>query len=160
LQQSVARVRWVSLIGGIAAVAAIIYLWTDMNGDPMFGTRRFAQIFTLFGLSAWCWNLAFWGFSRQHLNFHRPLLDYANEAVLPFYILHQSVLIYLGYFVVRWSIPDPLKWLVIAPTAFAICLLLYEFVIRRVNLLRFLFGMKLTPRPAARSLTAAQAPRT
>jgi hypothetical protein len=35
--------------------------------------------------------------------------------VLPFYILHQSVLIALGYFVVQWPLPAGVKWLIIAP---------------------------------------------
>jgi hypothetical protein len=48
---------------------------------------------------------------------------------------------------VQWLIPDVLKYLVIAPTSFAIIMALYEFAVRRVNVLRFLFGMKPLPRP-------------
>jgi hypothetical protein len=158
LQQSVERARWVSLAAGVALVGSLLFLWAG-QGDPIYGTARYALIISIFGLSAWCWILAFLGFGRQHLNFHRPVLDYANEAVLPFYVLHQSVLIYLGYFVVRWDIPDLLKWAVIAPTAFAICVGLYEFVVRRVNVVRFLFGMKAAPRAAVQRLAAARAGR-
>jgi hypothetical protein len=68
--------------------------------------------------------------------------------VLPFYVLHQSVLIVVGYFVVQWDIPDLLKWFVITPTSFVIIIGAYEWLIRRSNVLRVLFGLK--PRqPAA-----------
>jgi hypothetical protein len=63
-----------------------------------------------------------------------------------FYILYQSVLIYLGYFVVQWPLPALLKWLIIAPTSFIIIVAPYEFLLRRVSALRFLFGMKPLPK--------------
>jgi hypothetical protein len=42
----------------------------------------------------------------------------------------------------RWL----LKWLIIASTSFVTITALYEFVVRRANGLRFLFGMKPSPR--------------
>ena len=48
-----------------------------------------------------------------------------------------------GYFVVRQPIPDLLKFAIIAAGAFAVCAALYELLVRRINVLRFLFGMKL-----------------
>jgi hypothetical protein len=69
--------------------------------------------------------------------------------VLPFYIFHQTVLLAVGFFVVQWALPAPLKWLIIASVSFAAILALYEFLVRRWNILRFLFGMKpLAPKPA------------
>jgi glucan biosynthesis protein C len=66
----------------------------------------------------------------------------ADEAVLPFCALHQPALLTVGYVVARRPIPDPAKWAIIALLSFAITLGLYGFLIRPVNLLRFLFGMK------------------
>ncbi len=110
--------------------------------DPAFGTPARGVIWALFGLCSWCWVVAILGFGMRHLNFNTRFLQYANEAVLPFYVLHQTVLLAVGYFVVRWQIPDVLKFVIIAAGSFAIILALYEFLIRRFNLLRFLFGMK------------------
>jgi hypothetical protein len=56
--------------------------------------------------------------------------------------LHQTVLVTLGYFVVQWAVPDGLKFIVILSGSFAISLGLYEFLVRRNNPLRILFGMK------------------
>jgi hypothetical protein len=43
---------------------------------------------------------------------------------------------------VQWNIPDVLKWFIIGSTSLVIIMTLYEFLIRRFNVLRFLFGMK------------------
>jgi glucan biosynthesis protein C len=129
LQASIQRLHWLSLVGAIAST-----IW-------FFTTREYE------GLALWFWILTFLGFGMKSLNFNTPILKYANEAVLPFYILHQTVLVGIGYFVVQWQIPDPLKWLVIAATSFGISLGLYEYLVRRYNPLRVLFGMK----PLARS---------
>jgi glucan biosynthesis protein C len=69
-------------------------------------------------------------------------LKYANEAVLPFYILHQTVLLCVGYFVTRWQIADSLKLMIIGISSFSFIMITYEFLIRQNNVLRFLFGMK------------------
>ena len=87
----------------------------------------------------------------QYLNKKTPFMTYANEAVLPFYILHQTVLLCVGFFVVRWDLPAIVKWLVIAPVSLALIMGIYELLVRRINALRFLFGMKVTRRePLAR----------
>ena len=66
----------------------------------------------------------------------------------------------MGFFVVQWPIPDLLKFVVIALTSFAIIMILYEFLVRRTTVLRFLFGMKPLPKaPAARPQEAALASR-
>jgi hypothetical protein len=78
----------------------------------------------------------------QYLTAQSSRLGYANEAVLPFYIFHQTVLLAVGYFVLQWGLPDVLEWAVIAVISFSIIMALYEFAVRRFNLMRFLFGMK------------------
>jgi glucan biosynthesis protein C len=58
------------------------------------------------------------------------------------------VILSVGYFVVQWAIPDLLKFVIIATISFAIIMLLYEFLVRRFNVLRFLFGMRPLKRAA------------
>jgi glucan biosynthesis protein C len=141
LQASIERLRWLSLPIGLVLVGCSIFLLT-LDVGPAFGTWRYALGWGTRALGSWCCVLAFLGFGRKHLNFSTPFLKYANEAVLPFYILHQTVLLSVGYFVVQWAIPDLLKWLIIVPVSFVIIMTLYEFVVRRFNVMRVLFGMK------------------
>ena len=78
--------------------------------------------------------------------------------MLPFYVLHQTVLLSVGYFVVPWAIPDLLKWVIILLASFALIMVIYEFLVRRYNVMRFLFGMKPLPKaPAVQPQKAAPA---
>jgi surface polysaccharide O-acyltransferase-like enzyme len=90
----------------------------------------------------WGWLFAFLGLARRYLNSTNRFLAYANEAVLPFYILHQTVIISIGFYVVQWNMHAGLKYLVISTTSFIGIMLIYELLVRRVNVLRFLFGMR------------------
>ncbi len=136
LQQRICQLRWVSLALGVALVGVSLAFSGEIDAHA--------------DASSWCCILAILGFGFKHLNFSTPFVRYANEAVLPFYVLHQTVLLSVGYFVVQWAVPDLLKYVLIAPTSFIIIVGLYEFLVRRNNLLRILFGMKPLPRvPAA-----------
>jgi glucans biosynthesis protein C len=148
LQASIRRWRWVSLAAGVVLWGLIDPLWMAL-GAPTFGSGAFALGIGPWCLNAWCWLLAILGFGMKHLRASTPFVMYANEAVMPFYILHQTVLLSLAYFVVRWAIPDPLKFLAMLSGTFVIVMALYEFVVRRSNILRILFGMKPRPRPSA-----------
>jgi glucans biosynthesis protein C len=111
--------------------------------------------YLLANLFTWAWLLAFLGLGRAYLSFSNPLLAWARDASYPVYILHQTVIIVIAYFVIRqpWS-PWSKYWLVLVSTM-VVCVLLYE-VIRRVAPLRFLFGMK----PAAGASPRAVSSRT
>jgi glucan biosynthesis protein C len=148
LQARIRRQRWWSLAAGVACFGAMLGVALTQE-DPVFGTRVYSLFYSLFSLFSWSFMLAILGFGMQHLTFNTRFLPYANEAVLPFYILHQTVIVSVGFYVVRWPIPDLLKFVIIAASSFAIIMLLYECLIRRVNVLRFLFGMKPLRKAAA-----------
>ena len=94
------------------------------------------------GLNTWAWLLTFLGFAAHHLNFSNRFLKYANEAVLPFYILHQTVIVTVGYLIRDWQLAVFPKYLFLAFVSFVIIMALYEFVVKRIGILRYAFGMK------------------
>jgi glucan biosynthesis protein C len=94
----------------------------------------------LFG--AWGLVTGILGTGARFLNFNQKNLSRANESVLPFYILHQPVLLAIGYFVIQWSIPILAKYSIIVVCAFAVIVTIYELLVQRVNVIRILFGMK------------------
>ena len=140
LQENIQRMRPYYL--GLAIAASALLLWRFKYAVPRHGTRAELSFGFLFIIGSWSWMLAFIGLTGAYLKRNTPFLRYANEAVLPFYIMHQTVLLVVGYMVLPWHIPDPVKWLIIAPVSFAIVLGMYEFAVRRSNVLRVLFGMK------------------
>jgi len=144
LQANIRRLRWFSLGSGLVLLS--VHLLVEFQDIRLgVGALRPLLVSAVEALASWSIILAILGFASQHLTKQTPFLSYSNEAVLPFYILHQTVLLSVGYFVVQWQIPDLVKWLIIVPTSFAIIMGIYEYLVRRNNLLRFLFGMKLLP---------------
>jgi glucan biosynthesis protein C len=92
--------------------------------------------------NSWFWLVAFLGFSSKFLGFNNEILKYCREAVLPFYILHQTVIVVIGFYIANWDARVMVKYLVLSTLSFAVIVALYDLLIKRVNVLRFLFGMK------------------
>ncbi len=97
--------------------------------------------------------LALVGFARAHMRQGGHWLSYANEAVYPFYIVHQTITVAVVYAMLPLTIGVWPKLAVAAGSTFAGSWLVFELV-RRVRLMRPLFGLK--PRPAAAPLSAAR----
>ena len=108
----------------------------------------------VYNFSRWFWVVGILGMGHRVLNTHNAVLRYANEAVFPFYILHYPVNMLAGYLLRPWNATVAVKYAVIVVLTTAVALALYEALIRRFNLLRFLFGMK---RVRARSTLPASA---
>jgi glucans biosynthesis protein C len=135
------RNKGISLLLGMAVMPITITLYALRV--PIVDNSLEDVLFTaLRTFAAWFWLIAILGYGQQYLNFTNKVQQYANEASYPFYILHQTVIIVLGYFVVQWNVNLWIKFGVIALGAFAGTLLLYEVCVRRTNVTRFLFGMK------------------
>jgi glucan biosynthesis protein C len=147
LQRAIARQRWIALI---LALVLLPVPPLFSHGITAWGWKlslpNYALLMTAGGLLIWSCLLAFFGFAKRHWNVNRPLLAYANEAVLPFYILHQPVILLIGFFVVQMRLPIAIKYLLICPSSFFITLGLYEYGVRRWDLVRRLFGLKLKAR--------------
>ncbi|MGD9306872.1 MAG: hypothetical protein PVF79_21590, partial [Desulfobacterales bacterium] len=144
LQRNIKNQRWISLLLGAVLLSAYLYeLFSPSR--VVFQTWISDWIYTLLSFfSAWCWLFAILGFGMQYLAFDRPVLRYTNEGVLPFFILHQTVLLGTGYFIMTWEIHDVLKWAIVFTSSFIIIMALYTLLIRKFELFRFLFGMKTT----------------
>ena len=144
LQQQIKNQRWISLLLGM--VLSTVYLYQLFSPSRVVLPAWISDwIYTLLSIfSAWSWLFTILGFGMRFLAFDRPFLRYANEGVLPFFILHQTVLLGIGYFVMTWEIPDALKWAIVFASSFIVIITLYTFLIRKLDLFRFLFGMKTT----------------
>ncbi len=108
------------------------------------------------GVLCWASLVALCGFASRRLRSGNRFLKYANDAVLPFYILHQTVILGIGFHVIQLAIPLWLQYLIIVLSSFAVTMALYKLLIRRLNLLRFLFGLKpryrVQPAPTAQPM--------
>jgi glucans biosynthesis protein C len=107
----------------------------------------------------WLWILTVLGWSCTLLNRPYRWLAYANEAVYPWYILHQTITVWIGFHIARHSLGPVIEPIIVLCVTIAGCLLLHEFLIRRIRWLRPLFGLKPVARPALRENPAGQAAR-
>lgn len=143
LREAVVRNRYIALPFGV--ICFFFFLATkDITGSEpwlRYNARDMA-IVALHGFNTWCWLLVIIGLGISYLNFTNRLLAYSNEAAYPFYVLHQTIILVLGFYVVNldWSISA--KFTFIIALSFLLTLLIYESLVRRIKLLRFLLGMK------------------
>jgi peptidoglycan/LPS O-acetylase OafA/YrhL len=69
-------------------------------------------------------------------------LQYGREASYPFFIFHQPAIVIIAFFVVGWQLYPLTKLLIVVIGSLAATLGLYELLVRRINPVRALFGMK------------------
>lgn len=102
-------------------------------------------------LYMWSALLAIFGWGHAWLNRPMRWLPYATEAVYPWYILHQSLIVLAAYWLIPLRLGAWLEPALVIGLTVSGCLLLHEFLIRRVGFLRPLFGLKLVPRARPRT---------
>ncbi|MFC2008292.1 acyltransferase family protein [Chloroflexota bacterium] len=148
IQENIKRYAVIALVAFLVLQAVEYLLWFGVITIELpDGTAAHMGILTFVTLRSWLIILAILGFGSRYLNFKNRFLGYANEAVLPFYILHQTIILIIGFFVVQWSMGIAPKYSIIVVTSFVAIIAIYELLVRRFNVLRFLFGMRLKKEP-------------
>ncbi|MEW8970599.1 MAG: acyltransferase family protein [Mesobacillus sp.] len=129
--------------GALSILFTAAYIsWVFLFGFPMeisLGWAVFMMIRVLL-----VWNMIFFilYLGDKYMNVSNRALKYTSQASMPFYVLHQPVIIILGFFIYNLGWPVPVKLIFLISAAFLIIMGLYELIIRRVNILRVLFGLK------------------
>ena len=139
------RDRWVMLAGALGAfvilgaiyAAGFLEAW---SADP--GRAEYYLFFAIVCLDSWCWTMTMLYVGVRFMDRPSRWVSYGQEAVLPFYVIHQPVILALAFFVVQWSTGIAAKWIAIAVPAFVISVAVYDLLIRRVGVVRMLFGLK------------------
>jgi hypothetical protein len=135
ITQAIRRQTFVSLAGALVFFTVYALIKAEIVSAPQF-------IFDAsYAIDSWLWLMVFVGLGMRLLNFTNGLLRYANDAVLPVYILHQTLIVVIGYFVIQWNWPVAGKYSFIVFSVFVSSLLIYE-IVRRNSVTRFLFGIK------------------
>ncbi|MBC9930062.1 acyltransferase family protein [Chitinophaga qingshengii] len=133
----------------LAFVSIIIINYFRWNGlEPQHGWQGWSgwAYTALATASAWMWVFAIVGYGKRYLNRKSRVLTYANEAVYPFYILHQTVIVILTFYLANLQEDIGLKFIFTVLVTFMISMSIFHVLIRPYGLMRLLFGMK----PAAK----------
>jgi peptidoglycan/LPS O-acetylase OafA/YrhL len=167
LEAALRRARWPALAAGCAAAGALVAWAGALSGSgPGLGAGVPPGWSALQGLAGWAWIVAIMGFAgsitarRRHPQASadsRPAAApeprwqraarYGNQAALPFYLLHEPVIVAAAWFIVRWHAPALPQYAALVIVSFAATLALYELAVRRFRPARLLLGMKPPPAP-------------
>lgn len=96
---------------------------------------------------AWSSGLSAIGYAKQYLNKDNQFRKLANEAIYPFYLLHQPIIVILGSLIVELDIAIIWKVFAISISSFLLTIAVYWWLIKRFNLMRLMFGMKSKSEP-------------
>ncbi|MGD8815488.1 MAG: acyltransferase family protein, partial [Anaerolineales bacterium] len=106
------------------------------------GTPQFYLLWVVFSINSWCWTLFVLNVGMRTMAYANKWLQYGKEMIMPFFLVHQPVILTIAFFVVQWEANLWLKLLAVVLGAFVISLGIYELMIKRIRPLRALFGMK------------------
>lgn len=110
-------------------------------------------------VTGWCFVVALLGFTRQRITRSSPRLDYLAESAFPIYLLHQPVIVFLGYPLVQLPLGVGTKFVLLLSGSVVVTLAIYHFAVRRFGPSRYLAGMKpLTRRAEPAATPAARLP--
>ncbi|MFC1981012.1 acyltransferase family protein [Chloroflexota bacterium] len=140
------RFGWVCLGLGIVGWLGEGYLILGL-GYNYPGNESFSLMFVLFqiimSIASWSWVVFILSLGARYLNFDNKVVNYGNDTVLPSYILHQTIILIVGWFVITWNIGILPKYLINGVVSFVLIMALYELLIKRFNIVRVFFGMRL-----------------
>ena len=90
---------------------------------------------------SWCRVLGLLHIGQCYLNRTNGTLHWLNQAVMPFYVLHQTVIVAVGYYAVQSTLPAAAKYAALWAISLAIAVAVCEFAVRRFAPLSALFGL-------------------
>jgi glucan biosynthesis protein C len=147
LMDSLERNRRLSLALAFLSILTINYFrWNNKEPWDLFTDWRHDPRTYLFlagsALNAWAWVFTAVGYGKRYLDRPHRVLGYLNQAVYPFYILHQTVIVILVFYVVQTTDSIGMKYIFVVLVTFLITMGIFHLFIRPFAPMRFLFGMK------------------
>jgi len=143
-KQSIEKQGRIALILGIISTLSLLVVIIFFFNEFLFWVLGLTYI--------WSWLIVILGLASKHLNFNHKSRKFLNEIVMPFYILHQTIIVIIGFFVIQTSFLIITEYLLISYLSFIIIITLV-LIIRKVNALRFLFGMSLKKKKLPRKVS-------
>lgn len=137
---------WLLGLGVLSfAMRSLFARWLDTEAS---GSEGLAWLFSVY-LNRWTWMLVMLAWAHHLLNRPMRWLGWANESVYPWYVLHQSLTVVIGYYAGRALLGPVVEPIVVLGGTLLGCWVLTS-VIQRSRWLRPLFGLKPGPNATSR----------
>lgn len=129
-----------ALVLSLTAYTAIIGVKFAFQGaeEPLWAVTAFAIARPLHG---WCTIIALLGIADRFWNRDDPWRATLAEAVFPFYIIHQTIIVVTGFIIVNWMLPIPAEFAILLTATIVGCWLFY-LIGKRFRMVRPLIGLK------------------
>jgi hypothetical protein len=144
------RVAGVLAILGYGVIAAILLLWLAGIVPDTALRLPFAGGRLVMG---WCAIVALIGLADRHWNRDHPWRRTLTEAVFPFYVIHQTIIVVLGWYLLRFALPPAVEFVALLTATVTGCWLFYRGG-GALGWLRPLIGLRPLA-PGSRSATEA-----
>ncbi|HET6294449.1 MAG TPA: acyltransferase [Kribbella sp.] len=128
------------VIGLVTGIMDFLDAWWE---DPGY-SWPYVWYFTLITFAVWGWLVAALGFGLRLPAFQRPLPVPLARAAMPFFLVHQPVILLIAYYVVGWNASILTKYAVLMPTAFLLSAVL-AWLLSALPGVSMLFGVKRQP---------------
>jgi glucans biosynthesis protein C len=131
-----------NLIGILVVVTSILYIYGFMQ-EIHEKSLVFSLIFAFIKVvNSWNWLLWIFYLAETYLARQQKGLKYLNQASMPFYVLHQPIIIGVGFCIYQLSWPVLSKFLLLSSMSFVLIMFFYHLIIQRFSFLRLVFGLK------------------
>ncbi|MDW3192463.1 MAG: acyltransferase family protein [Cytophagales bacterium] len=138
LWEAIHQLRFIAPTVGLFAFSGELIIWFNFEDSTIihFTEALFKTTYL------WSAIITIFAWAKIYLNKPSKLISYANRAVYPFYIFHQTVTIILGYFLLQVDYPFGIEITIMVGGTFLICWVLYEGVVLRTKVTKVMFGVK------------------
>ena len=131
-----AKRRWSLGVSLAFTTGGLLMFETGLVARDTAFDSVYANLFT------WAWLMTFMSYGRAKLSFGNRFIAWARDASYPVYILHQTLIIVIAYFVIRQPWTPWTKYGIVLAGTLVSCVLLYELLLKRSAVLRLAFGIK------------------
>lgn len=137
-----ARQGWklaaLTAIAGFAVVVIVEVQWPgNMIAPP--GPSNWMRAGR--AIQGWAAIVSLIGIADRFWNRDNPWRSTLTEAVFPFYIIHQTIIVWLGWYLLRFALPSGIEFVILLIATIAGCALFY-FVGRSIGWVRPMIGLK------------------
>ncbi len=152
IRQAFFRWRWAgAVLAVIGYVGLVAFNHAFPEGGPEPSDDLLAIARTIRTFEAWGAIVAMIGFALGWRVGDRPARRYLTEAVFPYYIAHQTIIVLVAWWLRPLALGNGVTFLILLAATVAGCALAYELA-RRSGPLRPLFGLRANP-PKSRGKT-------
>ena len=135
---AVDQIKFKALVMGIVAFTMRLFIWNFIEDSTL--VHFIEALITV--VNIWSWILVIFGYGAKYLNKPSGKLTYANRAVYPFYIMHQTITIIIAYYLLKIDLSVYVEVAILTFGTFLFTYLLYEYMIRRIKWLWPVMGLK------------------